>query len=81
VASNSALRKKLNATFPYVHFVTPKYCTDNGAMIANYALPTYADALPFPDCLLLDARGQYVSKAQKLKDQRTPITKTKKEDK
>ncbi|MFA6238207.1 MAG: tRNA (adenosine(37)-N6)-threonylcarbamoyltransferase complex transferase subunit TsaD [Bacteriovorax sp.] len=67
VACNSYLRKTLNAKYSDVHFVAPKYCTDNGAMIANYAFRTYSDALPFPDCLLLDARGQYVSKAKNKK--------------
>ena len=70
VACNSALRKTLNKNFSNVHFVAPKYCTDNGAMIAHYALRTYHQALPFPDCLLLDAKGQFVSKAQKLQTQR-----------
>lgn len=70
VASNSCLRKTLNAKFSNVHFVAPKYCTDNGAMIANYAFRTYHEALPFPECLLLDARNQYVSKSQKLEQQR-----------
>lgn len=70
VACNSALRATLNKKFANVHFVAPKYCTDNGAMIANYAFRTWEHALPFPDCLLLDARGQYVSKAQKLDNQR-----------
>ena len=71
VACNSALRKTLSEKYSNVHFVAPKYCTDNGAMIANYALRTYNEALPFPECLLLDARGQFVSKAKKLADQRT----------
>jgi N6-L-threonylcarbamoyladenine synthase len=70
VACNSALRSTLNKNFSNIHFVAPKYCTDNGAMIAHYALRTYHQALPFPDCLLLDARGQFVSKAQKLQNQR-----------
>ncbi|MGZ3789234.1 MAG: tRNA (adenosine(37)-N6)-threonylcarbamoyltransferase complex transferase subunit TsaD [Bacteriovorax sp.] len=70
VASNSFLRKTLAEKFSEVHFVSPKYCTDNGAMIANYALRTYSEALSFPECLLLDARNQFVSKAKKLADQR-----------
>ena len=70
VACNSALRKTLNSDFTNVHFVAPKYCTDNGAMIAHYALRTYHQAISFPDCLLLDARGQFVSKAEKLQNQR-----------
>lgn len=70
VACNSALRNTLNKNFTDVHFVAPKYCTDNGAMIAHYALRTYDQALLYPDCLLLDARSQFVSKAQKLQNQR-----------
>lgn len=70
VACNSALRETLTKKYNNVHFVAPKYCTDNGAMIAHYALRTYHHALAFPDCLLLDAKGQFVSKAQKLQDQR-----------
>ncbi|MBP9681732.1 MAG: tRNA (adenosine(37)-N6)-threonylcarbamoyltransferase complex transferase subunit TsaD [Bacteriovorax sp.] len=70
VACNSALRKSLNENFAKVHFVSPQFCTDNGAMIANYALRTYYHALAFPDCLLLDARNQFVSKAKKLEEQR-----------
>ena len=70
VACNSALRKTLSANFSSVHFVAPKFCTDNGAMIAHYAFRTYHQALPFPDCLLLDAKGQFVSKALKLENQR-----------
>jgi len=64
------LRETLTRNFENVHFVSPKYCTDNGAMIANYALRTFHEALPFPECLKLDARNQYVSKSQKLVDQR-----------
>jgi N6-L-threonylcarbamoyladenine synthase len=71
VACNSSLRKTLAANYENVHFVLPKYCTDNGAMIANYALRTYNNRLPFPECLKLDARNQFVSKADKLKQQRT----------
>jgi N6-L-threonylcarbamoyladenine synthase len=70
VACNSALRATINKKFTNAHFVAPKFCTDNGAMIAHYALRTYYQALAFPDCLLLDARGQFVSKAAKLQTQR-----------
>lgn len=70
VACNSLLRSTLNNKFNHIHFVTPKFCTDNGAMIAHYALRTYYHALPFPNCLLLDAKGQFVSKAEKLQQQR-----------
>jgi N6-L-threonylcarbamoyladenine synthase len=70
VACNSSLRETLTAKFTNVHFGSPKFCTDNGAMIANYALRTYNEAIPFPECLLLDARGAFVSKAKKLDEQR-----------
>jgi N6-L-threonylcarbamoyladenine synthase len=70
VACNSALRACLADKFSDVHFVAPKYCTDNGAMIANYALRTFSDAISFPECLLLDAKNQFVSKAKKLEAQR-----------
>ncbi len=70
VASNSALRQRMENNFTNVHFVAPKYCTDNGAMIANYAFRTYSSALAFPECLLLDARGQFISKAKKLKERK-----------
>ena len=66
VACNSALRKSILHKYENAHFVAPQFCTDNGAMIANYALRTYHQALSFPECLLLDAKGQFVSKANKL---------------
>lgn len=70
VACNSRLREVLKTNFKDVHVVAPKFCTDNGAMIANYALRTFDHALPFPECLSLDARGQFVSKKEKLDQQR-----------
>jgi len=70
VACNSALRLRMEKSFSQVHFVAPKFCTDNGAMIANYALRTYQSAVSFPECLLLDAKNQFVSKAVKLEQQR-----------
>ncbi len=71
VACNSSLRRTLAANFKEVHFVAPKFCTDNGAMIANYALRTFNSAIPFPESLKLDARGQFVSKKDKLQNQRS----------
>lgn len=70
VAGNSALRKVLQERFASrhpLHFVAPKYCTDNGAMIANYALRSASllsplsprSVIPFPECLELDAAGKY----------------------
>ncbi len=73
VACNSALRLRMEKSFSSVHFVAPKYCTDNGAMIANYAFRTYETALSFPECLLLDAKNQFVSKSKKLEQKRKQI--------
>lgn len=62
VACNSALREALGASYENVHFVEPKYCTDNGTMIANYGLRIHEDAIQFPECLYLDARGKFINK-------------------
>lgn len=62
VACNSYLRKVLNENYKNVHFVAPKFCTDNGAMIANYALRTQSEAVSYPDSLSLDARSRFVKK-------------------
>jgi N6-L-threonylcarbamoyladenine synthase len=62
VACNSYLRKCLAKEFSDVHFVAPKYCTDNGAMVANYALRTFENAFNFPECLGIDARGNFLQK-------------------
>lgn len=66
VAANSRLRTKLQDKYQErVNFVRPLYCTDNGAMIANYALRTFNDAIAFPECLTLDPKNQFVSKDEK----------------
>ena len=70
VACNSHLRSEITNNFSDSHFVLPKYCTDNGAMIANLALRTFDQSLSFPECLTLDARGQFVSKSDKLDNAR-----------
>lgn len=62
VACNSAIRKALQSKYENVRFVTPAYCADNGAMIANYALLNRESAIPFPQCLELDARGRFINK-------------------
>lgn len=62
VACNKGLRLELQKKSSAVHFVEPRFCTDNGAMIANYALRTAEQAVPFPDCLYIDARGRYINK-------------------
>ncbi|MBF0299879.1 MAG: tRNA (adenosine(37)-N6)-threonylcarbamoyltransferase complex transferase subunit TsaD [Oligoflexia bacterium] len=74
VAANGYLRKVFSESFDKdsnvegtnkgtrVHFVLPKYCTDNGAMIANYALRNYQLNIPYPKSLEIDARGRFIEK-------------------
>ncbi len=63
VACNSALRRTMENSYQKVKIVAPRFCTDNGAMIAHYALRTYAhNLIPFPECLSTDARGRFVDK-------------------
>ncbi|MCK5072329.1 MAG: tRNA (adenosine(37)-N6)-threonylcarbamoyltransferase complex transferase subunit TsaD [Bacteriovoracaceae bacterium] len=62
VACNSALRKVLVKRYNNVNFVEPRFCTDNGTMIANYALRTWNMQVAYPDCLLLDAKSRYINK-------------------
>jgi N6-L-threonylcarbamoyladenine synthase len=64
VAANSCLREVIKNNFNDVHFVKPKYCTDNAAMIANYALRNYDDKVSFPDCLKLDAKNRFINKTK-----------------
>ncbi len=70
VACNSGLRKKLQDNHHDVHFVPPRFCTDNGAMIANYALRHCEDATAFPECLSLDAKNRFLDK-KKLNQERS----------
>jgi N6-L-threonylcarbamoyladenine synthase len=65
VACNSGLRKFLQEKYSDVRFVKPMFCTDNGAMIANFALRNYADQYRFPDSLYLDAKGRFIKKPGK----------------
>lgn len=65
VACNSHLRSRFLKKFQKVYFVPPKYCTDNGTMIANYALLAKENAIPFPDCLKLDSKGSMFSKGDR----------------
>lgn len=62
VACNSLLRSKLTAKFPNAAFVSPEFCTDNGAMIANYGALNMGEKIPFPECLGLDARSRFIQK-------------------
>lgn len=62
VACNSEIRAKLKEKYKNSYFVAPKYCTDNGAMIANYASRISDKAVNFPECLMTDARGRFIDK-------------------
>jgi N6-L-threonylcarbamoyladenine synthase len=53
VAANRLLRERAAALGVPVHIPPPQLCTDNAAMIASAA--RYADPVPFPDYLELDA--------------------------
>jgi N6-L-threonylcarbamoyladenine synthase len=65
VACNSYLRKTFLHEFKNVSFVAPQFCTDNGAMVANYALRTFNDRIPFPECLSsIDAKGNFIPKTK-----------------
>ncbi len=64
VACNSGLREHLKNKYRDVYLVSPRYCTDNGAMIANYALRTIEESIPYPECLALDARGRFINKTE-----------------
>ena len=61
VACNSEIRQRFSKKYPGVFFVAPKFCTDNGAMIANFGLRTFDYAIAYPKCLEIDARGKYSS--------------------
>lgn len=62
VAANSHLREILTSSYSDVFFVEPKFCTDNGAMIANYGLRIFQDMIQFPKCLELDAKSSFINK-------------------
>lgn len=64
VACNSTLRVHLKEKFGNVFFVRPSFCTDNGAMIANYALRIFDNQISYPECLKIDAKSRFISKAQ-----------------
>ena len=62
VASNSRLREVMTTNFANTFFVAPRFCTDNAAMIANYALRTCKQEIHFPASLELDAVGRFIDK-------------------
>ena len=62
VACNSGLRRGILHKYPDAVFVEPRFCTDNGAMVANMAYRTQQNAIAFPQCLSIDARGRYIER-------------------
>ena len=60
VACNSRLREVLKEKFSQVKCVAPQFCTDNGAMIANYASRTFDYRISFPESLTLDAKSRFI---------------------
>ena len=64
VACNRRLRELLKKEFSQhpLYFVSPSFCTDNGAMIACLGLRTWKDRTPFPQCLTLDVRSKFISR-------------------
>ncbi|MFT6630253.1 MAG: N6-L-threonylcarbamoyladenine synthase [Bacteriovoracaceae bacterium] len=62
VACNSLIRSAFKEKYPETKIVASKYCTDNGAMIANYGRIHLEQATPFPECLKLDAKGRFINK-------------------
>lgn len=60
VACNSGLRAAL--TPMGAKFVKPEFCTDNGAMIANYGMINADLAIAYPQNMNLDARGRFIQK-------------------
>ena len=65
VACNSYLRRVLKEKYPQTHFVKPCFCTDNGAMIANYALRTFKKrGVDYPKSLELEATDRFIFRRQ-----------------
>lgn len=64
VACNSELRIQFKSKYPQTVFVEPEFCTDNAAMIANFGLRNLDSAIPFPECLSIDARGRFIQKKE-----------------
>jgi N6-L-threonylcarbamoyladenine synthase len=62
VACNSRLKTIMQERFKNVHVVKPRYCTDNAAMIANWAARVPEIRVNFPECLNLDAQSRFVEK-------------------
>lgn len=58
VACNSYLRSCLLQEFNNLYLCDPKYCTDNGAMIANLAYRNRQLKINHPESLLVDAKAK-----------------------
>jgi tRNA A37 threonylcarbamoyltransferase TsaD len=52
----------MEESFKNVHVVAPRFCTDNAAMIANWAARVPELTVNFPECLTLDAQSKFVEK-------------------
>ena len=71
VACNSYLRKRMQEEYSDIFFVEPRFCTDNGAMIANHALRVHnINTIPWPESLNIDATPRFVDKARLLEQNR-----------
>lgn len=64
VACNQKTRNEFFKKFKEVHFVNPKFCTDNAAMIANLCLLDFSNVINFPESLTIDAKSRYVNKKE-----------------
>lgn len=62
VACNTGLRNGLTHKYKNTLFVEPRFCTDNGAMVANLALRNAQHSIAYPECLSIDARGRYIER-------------------
>lgn len=62
VAANSDIRTQFVKKYPNTVCVERKFCTDNGAMIANYGRLNTQLAVNYPECLELDAKSRFIDK-------------------
>ncbi len=64
VACNSKIRESLRNKYQRTYFVSPQFCTDNAAMIANYARLISEEKVAYPKCLELDAKSRFYEKEE-----------------
>lgn len=62
VACNSQIRQTLSQSYQNVSFVKPEFCTDNGAMVANYGRINFKQRICYPESLAIDAKGRFIQK-------------------